>query len=344
MFILVNSFVPISSVTMPTPKGSAAAAYDQQRDALRGGAVGPSHTASTSSSTTLPPPPPPKEPLPPIPERVEDAVVPLLPLARPFALDHGIDRTILAVAFHYGLSDEAISAFVENGIHQLRHFRLAAGDHDILGAVVAAVASPLQKRLVKPFLARLDQVDPLAPLPGSSAVVDASTVPSPSPPPSKGKGPTTSKSAASKAATSRPVASGSAASGSVASGSSTSDKRSLEAPSTDSPPKKQRVVCDDIDSSEDFSSESDQDVSRGKSTRRDSEEKCLARSLSACGSNVSLCSYWDTMVVVVVIPFTFGIAFRKPGRSKSAWWMRVENAWGVRISGPTTQFLTSFGS
>jgi hypothetical protein len=42
------------------------------------------------------------EPLLPIPECVEDAVVPLLPLAWPFSLDHGINCTILAVVFMVG--------------------------------------------------------------------------------------------------------------------------------------------------------------------------------------------------------------------------------------------------
>jgi hypothetical protein len=106
-------------------------------------------------------------------------------------------------------------------------------------------------------------------------------------PPSKGKGPAKSKSTASGAAAPEPAASGSAATDLVASGSSALDKRSLEDSSVDPPPKKSRVVCDDVDSSEDFSSESDQDASQGKPVRRDSEEKCLARSLQTYGSHVS---------------------------------------------------------
>jgi hypothetical protein len=89
------------------------------------------------------------------------AVVPLLPLVQPFSSEFGIDRTILVVAFHYGLSDKAISTFAACGVLELHHFRLAAGDPEMLAAIVAVVDSPLQKRLVKPFLARLVQVDPL---------------------------------------------------------------------------------------------------------------------------------------------------------------------------------------
>jgi hypothetical protein len=101
---------------MPAVKGSSAAAatYDQQRGALRTGAVGSSQIASASSATAGPPRPakePPKElpkehlkePLLPIPECVEDAVVPLLPLAQLFSLDHGINCTVLAVVFMVGL-------------------------------------------------------------------------------------------------------------------------------------------------------------------------------------------------------------------------------------------------
>jgi hypothetical protein len=293
---------------MPAPKSkeAAAAAYDRQREALRGSSAGsspstsaavsagPSQSASApaSASASSAPLPPPKEPLPPIPGRVEDAVVPLLPLARPYSLEFGIDRTILAVAFHYGLSDAAISTFAALGVLELRHFRLAAGDPDMLAAVVDIVDSPLQKRLLVPFLKRLDQVDPLAPLPGSSYDVGAPLVqPSSAAPPSKGKGPAKSKSAASKAVALEPAASGSAATDLVASGLSASDKRSLEDPSVDFSLKKSRVVSDDIGSSKDFSSESDQDASREKPVRRDSEEKCLARSLQAYGSHVSLHSH-----------------------------------------------------
>jgi hypothetical protein len=172
---------------MPAPKNkdAAAAAYDHQRKALRGSSAGslpstsaavsadPSHSASASASASASsaPLPPPKEPLLPIAGQVEDAVVPLLPLAQPYTKEFGIDRTILAVAFHYGLSDVAISTFAACGVLEPHHFRLAAGDPDMLAAVVAVVDSPLQKRLLEPFLKRLDQVDPLTPLPGSSAVV-----------------------------------------------------------------------------------------------------------------------------------------------------------------------------
>jgi hypothetical protein len=100
---------------MPAVKGSSAAAatYNQQRGALRTGAVGSSQIASASSAAVGPPRPAKeplkelpkehlKEPLLPIPECVEDAVVPLLPLAWPFSLDHGIKCTILAVVFMVG--------------------------------------------------------------------------------------------------------------------------------------------------------------------------------------------------------------------------------------------------
>jgi hypothetical protein len=298
----------VDSEIMPAPKGkeAAAAAYDRRCDALRGSSTGSSPSASAavsagpsrsvsasaSASASSAPLPPPKDPLPPIPGRVEDAVVPLLPLARPYSLEFGIDRSILAVAFHYGLSDVAISTFAELGVLELRHFRLTAGDPDMLAAVVDVVDSPLQKRLLVPFLRRLDQVDPLAPVLGSSSDVGAPLVqPSSAAPPSKGKGPAKPKSAALKVVALEPATSGSAAADLVASGLSASDERSLDVPSVGPPPKKSRIVSDDVGSSEDCSSESDQDASREKPVRRDSEEKCLARSLQAYGSHVSLHSH-----------------------------------------------------
>jgi hypothetical protein len=288
---------------MPAPKNkdAAAAAYDRQHKALRKSSASsslstsatvladPLQSTSASALASLAPLPPPKEPLPPILGWVEDDVVPLLPLAQPYTSEFGIDRTILVVAFHYGLSDAAISTFAACGVLELRHFRLAAGDQDMLAAVVAVVDSPLQKHLLEPFLIHLDQVDPLAPLPGSLAVVGVPLVQPPSAaPPSKGKGPAKSKSAASNAVAPEPAASGSAAMDLVASGSSASDKRSLDDPSVDPLLKKSHVVCNDIGSSKDFSFESDQDASQGKPVRWDSEEKYLARSLQTYGSHVTL--------------------------------------------------------
>ena len=291
------------------PSTSAGAdAFNQQREALRSAAptsrrrsVSPSpppcERQSASVVTPLPSKPPPlKDPLPPIPNRVEDAVLLLAPKAQPFTLGHGFDRDVLAVAYHYGLADDTISAFAETGIKQLRHFRMMADDEDMLKAMVDALTAPLQKRLLKPFLHRLNQADPLDPLLRSSSVSGATLAPSTastsrrrepanvaSSKPTVSSTPSTSLSAGTSSAPSGLVD----PSGSAGSSSSSSDKRRREASPADSPRKKSRVSEEEIESSEDFTSGSDRDAPAETSHRRESGDACLARSLASYGSNVS---------------------------------------------------------